>query len=61
MGEVLQKVKNCKQVKGIATKVNSEPSASGRRTSGKPAFLGGGEWVEKVHRQITEQGDIFVF
>ena len=40
MGEVLQKDVNCKQVKEIATKVNFEPSAGGRRTSGKPAFLG---------------------
>ena len=28
------------QVKEIATKVNFEPSAGGRRISGKPAFLG---------------------
>lgn len=40
MGKVLQKVGSGKQVKGIATNVNSEPSAGGRRTSGKPAFLG---------------------
>lgn len=47
MGKMLQKVGNCKQVKGIATNGNSDPSC-GRRTSGKPAFLGGGTWAEKA-------------
>lgn len=39
MEKVLQKVRFDKQVKGIATSVNSDPSY-GRRRSGKPAFLG---------------------
>ena len=47
MGKMLQKVWNCKQVKGIATNGNSDPSY-GRRTSGKPAFLGERTWAEKA-------------
>ena len=57
---MLQKVRNCKQVKGIATSVNSEPSEGGREQAGNPLFMEV-EWEEKVHRKTKEKGGIYEY
>ncbi len=49
-GKVLQKIGIGKQVKGIATSINSDPPY-GRRTSGKPAFT-----IREISVKYAEQG-----
>ena len=57
---MLQKVRYRRQVKGIATSVNFEPSEGGREQAGNPLFMEV-EWEEKVHRKTKGKGGIYAY